>query len=44
MHTSSVHGSREIPEAAERIPRSVRLGKAEATIPTCTRPGSRTRE
>ena len=44
MYTSSLHGNREIPEAAERIPRSARLGKAEAAIPTCTRPGSRTRE
>jgi len=44
MYTNSLHGSREIPEATERIPRSVRLEKAEAVMPTCTRPGSRTRE
>ena len=44
MYTNSLHGSREIPEVAERIPRSARSEKAKAVMPTCTRPGSRTRE
>lgn len=44
MYTNSLHVNREIPEAVERIPRSARLVKAKAAIPTCTRPGSRTRE
>ena len=44
MYTSSLHGNREIPEAAERIPRPVRSAKAEAAMPICTQPGSRTRE
>jgi hypothetical protein len=44
MYTSSLHGNREVPEATERIPRPVRSAKAEAAMPICTRPGSRTRE
>jgi hypothetical protein len=42
MYTNALHGSREIPEAIGRIPRPVRSEKAQAAMPTRTRPGSRT--
>jgi hypothetical protein len=43
MYASSLHGNREIPGMADRIPRLARSGKARGRILTCTFLGSRTK-
>jgi len=42
MYANPLHGNREVPEATDNDPKSVRLRQAETVISTCTRPGSRT--